>query len=158
MWYGRKPDISHFRIFGSPVTSRIVNHHLNKIENRGESGIFLGYAPDSKGYIVWFPSKRQFRIRRDVIFHDLRQSKQPLPVPNGFGQLWDDVIELDDSLVERETRNNEVRTKSLDEMEVPTRSDAPREREALTELDALRERDALREQDVHTDMDMDEYV
>jgi hypothetical protein len=68
-WFGHKPNIAHLRPFGAHCTSRRVNTTLSKFEPRGEHGRMLGYAPQSKGYIVWLPSSRSVRIRRDLIFH-----------------------------------------------------------------------------------------
>jgi hypothetical protein len=76
-WFGVKPDISHFRAFGSLVTARKSNStDQNKVYMRGEEGQFLGYARDSTGYLIYFPKSRTIRVRRDVDFHGL-----PIPSP-----------------------------------------------------------------------------
>jgi hypothetical protein len=69
LWYGYKPTIDHLRPFGAHCTARIVNPHLGKLDPRGESGRFLGYAPESKGYLFWHDTSRTVKVRRDLVFH-----------------------------------------------------------------------------------------
>ena len=86
----KKPDLSHLRPFGCLVTSRRLNSNtLTKFEPRGKEGRFLGYAQDSKGYLIWFPVSRTVLVRCDVIFHGLPDVKsEPLICS---GPLWDDI-------------------------------------------------------------------
>jgi hypothetical protein len=68
-WYGHKPNIDHLRPFGAHCTARIVNQKLGKLEPRGETGRFLGYATESKGYLFWHTASRTVKVRRDLTFH-----------------------------------------------------------------------------------------
>ena len=91
-WYQHKPNLSHLRLFGSPCTSRILSSSLSKFDPRGESAIFLGYAHNAKGYIIWVPNHNghggSIKIRRDVAFHDF-----PHPSPSeDDSPLWEDVL------------------------------------------------------------------
>jgi hypothetical protein len=62
--------LSHLRPFGSLVTARKGNSDsLNKVIARGEEGRFVGYARDSRSYLVWLKQRRVIRPRRDVTFH-----------------------------------------------------------------------------------------
>ncbi len=91
LWWKKPPDLSHLRIFGTRVVSRKTNaDSLNKITARGEQGIFVGYATDAKGYLIWFPESRTVRARRDVTF--LEPVVLPSPNPVGSSPLWDDVF------------------------------------------------------------------
>jgi hypothetical protein len=78
-WRGQQPSIAHFRPFGSHCTARIVNPKLGKFDPRGESGRFVGYAPESKGYLFWHTASRSVKVRRDLTFHG------PPPRPLGQG-------------------------------------------------------------------------
>jgi hypothetical protein len=98
-WHRYKPNLSHLRIFGSHCTSRIISNNLSKFDARGESGRFLGYAKDAKGYLVWIPGPNgrggSVKTRRDVIFHDLPVPVTPVTVPpvnDHLSPLWDDVM------------------------------------------------------------------
>ena len=49
----------------------------------------MGYARDSKGYLIWFPDDKAIRVRRDVVFLD----KQPaMSEGSTLSPLWEDVI------------------------------------------------------------------
>lgn len=92
IWRDRKPNLSHLRPFGCKVTTRrLDSDSINKLTPRGEEGIFLGYAQDAKGYLIWNPQSRNVRVRRDVIFHD---DTGDLDVPRASADqtLWDAVI------------------------------------------------------------------
>ena len=43
MFIGKKPDISHFRIFGSLVYFHVSKEKTNKLGASGKKGIFVGY-------------------------------------------------------------------------------------------------------------------
>jgi hypothetical protein len=88
-WYNKKPDLSHLRPFGALVTARKTDSdQLNKLEPRGEEGRFVGYAKDSRGYLIWFPSSKSVRPRRDIDFHGFPVH---LPCPHLSDILWDDL-------------------------------------------------------------------
>ena len=86
----KKPDLSHLRPFGCIVTSRhLKSDSLTKFEPRGKEGQFLGYARDSKGYLIWFPASQTVLVRHDVIFHGLPDVKSEPLIRSG--PLWDDI-------------------------------------------------------------------
>lgn len=92
IWFGEKPDLSHLRPFGCKVTARITtSDSLNKMEARGKTGFCVGYAPDVRGYLIWFPYAKAICVRRDVTFHGMPDEiVGPVPMPDG-GKLWDDL-------------------------------------------------------------------
>jgi hypothetical protein len=95
LWFNRRPNLSHLRPFGTICTARIITNHATKFQPRGESGRFLGYAKDAKGYLIWVNGT--LKVRRDVVFHDF-PTPQPSPlVPSHYRPLWDHV-ELPDRL------------------------------------------------------------
>lgn len=102
--FHEKPDISYFRVFGCHVTCRLTNADmLGKFEPRGETGRFVGYAPDAKGYLIWFPQHHAVRVRRDVTFHDHIPMKSDKPVDER-SPLWKDVLmETESRFLDRET-------------------------------------------------------
>jgi hypothetical protein len=55
LFYGRKPDLSNLKIFGSTVYYRNSDPNVSKLENRGRRGIFLGYSYYIKGYLIHDP-------------------------------------------------------------------------------------------------------
>ena len=95
LWFGHRPNLSHLRPFGTKFTARILSTNLSKFHPRGESGRFLGYATDSKGYLVWVPNEPgsggSVKIRRDVVFHDFPDPPRSADPPSSFLPLWEDV-------------------------------------------------------------------
>eukprot|EP00253_Pinus_taeda_P003183 PITA_03183 len=50
MFTDKKPDISHFRIFGSVVYFHVPKEKRNKLGASRKKGIFVGYGENTKGY------------------------------------------------------------------------------------------------------------
>ena len=101
LWFKRRPNLSHLRPFGTRCTSRIIVNHLTKFQPRGETGRFLGYAKDAKGYLIWVENPNNnsgtVKVRRDVIFHELPTPPISPAVPRHYPRLWEDV-HLEDRL------------------------------------------------------------
>ena len=70
MFTDMKPDISHFRIFGSPVYFHVLKEKRNKLGASGKKGIFMGYGENTKGYRIYVASQREVVIRHDVTFDE----------------------------------------------------------------------------------------
>lgn len=68
LFYNKMPDIKHLRVFGTKVYTHIPKEKRQKLDPRSESGIFVGYSIDKKGYRVYLEQKRIIIDSRDVIF------------------------------------------------------------------------------------------
>jgi hypothetical protein len=53
---GKKPDVSHFKIFGSSVYVHVTKNARKKLEMIAEVGIFVGYTETPHNYRVYFPN------------------------------------------------------------------------------------------------------
>lgn len=53
LWKGRKPNVKHLKVFGSPCYIFRDREKLAKFDSRSDVGIFLGYAHSSKAYRVF---------------------------------------------------------------------------------------------------------
>ena len=49
-WSGNKPDVTHFRIFGSKAWARIPSEKRKDLQPRIQECLFFGYSEYSKGY------------------------------------------------------------------------------------------------------------
>ena len=67
---GKKPKVSHFRIFGSLTYSHVPSEKRTKLEPTAEKGIFVGYDETSKAFRIYLPSQRKFVVRREVKFEE----------------------------------------------------------------------------------------
>jgi hypothetical protein len=69
-WHGRKPAVSHLRVFGSLIYVKELNH-VGKLDDRSTTGVFISYDEGVKGYCVLDPVTR-VRMVRDVVFDEGR--------------------------------------------------------------------------------------
>ena len=70
-WSGAKPNVSHFRIFGSLCFRHIPDQLRRKLDDKGEQMILLGYH-STGGYKLFDPKSKQIIISRDVVFDESR--------------------------------------------------------------------------------------
>jgi hypothetical protein len=53
-WHGRKPTVSHLRVFGCLVFGKELGH-IGKLDDRSTPVVFIGYAEGSKAYRILDP-------------------------------------------------------------------------------------------------------
>ena len=67
---GKKPEVSHFRIFGYLTYSHVPSEKRTKFEPTAERGIFVGYDETSKAFHIYLPPQRKVAVRREVRFEE----------------------------------------------------------------------------------------
>jgi hypothetical protein len=67
---GKKPNVSHFNIFGSSVYVHVTKDARKKLEPTAEVGIFVGYIETPHNYRVYFPNSKMIVMRRDIKFDE----------------------------------------------------------------------------------------
>ena len=72
---GKRPDISHLRIFGSPVYIHVTKDARKKLEPTTDAGIFVGYTDMPHNYRVYLLDSRKNVVRRDIKFHEEKAMK-----------------------------------------------------------------------------------
>ena len=70
MFSGKKPEVSHLKIFGSQVFAHIPKEKRTKLDPSGKKGIFVGYCEVSKAFRVYIPGYHHIEISRDVTFDE----------------------------------------------------------------------------------------
>jgi hypothetical protein len=70
MFIGKKPEVSHIKIFGCPVFIQILKEKRNKLEPSGKKGIFVGYCEVSKAFKIYIPGHHHIDLSRDVTFDE----------------------------------------------------------------------------------------
>jgi transposase InsO family protein len=55
---GKKPDVSHFKIFGSSFYVHVTKNARKKLESIAEVRIFVGYKETPHNYRVYFPNSK----------------------------------------------------------------------------------------------------
>ena len=58
-YYGRKPDLSHTRIFGAIAYVHIPDEKRQKLDPKSEKCILVGYSLKQKGCKCYNPSTRK---------------------------------------------------------------------------------------------------
>ena len=69
-WYGRKPDVSHFRVFGCMAYAHVPDCERRKLDTKSKKMRFVGYSLTSKGYRLFDEMNQKLYIRRDVEFNE----------------------------------------------------------------------------------------
>lgn len=66
IWTGMKPDISHFRVFGSKAMAFIPKEKRQKFDAKSKEYIFVGYCETQKGYRLMDAKTNEVIACRDV--------------------------------------------------------------------------------------------
>lgn len=69
LWFGKKPNISHMRIFGTICYNHIPAEKRKKMEPKSSKCIMLGYASNNS-YRLWDLEQRKLVIGRNIIFDE----------------------------------------------------------------------------------------
>jgi hypothetical protein len=70
MFSGKKPEVSHLKIFGFPLFVHILKEKRTKLDPSRKKGIFVGYCEVSKAFRVYIPGYHHIEISRDVTFDE----------------------------------------------------------------------------------------
>jgi hypothetical protein len=76
-WTKIKPDLSHFRVFGSITWAHIPDEKRKALQPKSEKCIFVGYSEYVKGYKLLQPHCNEIIIRRDVKFDENLLAYEP---------------------------------------------------------------------------------
>jgi transposase InsO family protein len=60
-WHGRKPAVSHLRVFGCLAFGKELGH-IGKLDDRSTPGVFIGYTEGSKAYRILDPGTQRVRM------------------------------------------------------------------------------------------------
>ena len=70
LWYGKKPNLEHIRVFGCVVYFHIPSENRKKLDKKAQKLRFIGYTETTRNYKVWDEEKRKCYIHHDVIFNE----------------------------------------------------------------------------------------
>ena len=66
--YGKRPDVSHLKVFGCDAFMHIPNELTKKWDSKTKKCIFIGYSLFRKGYRLFDPRSKKLYESRDVLF------------------------------------------------------------------------------------------
>ena len=72
IWMKKTPTVAHLRVFGCKCWYTIPNEKVKKLDVRGKSAIFVGYAENSKAYKLIDKETVKVVVSRDVTFDESR--------------------------------------------------------------------------------------
>jgi len=67
---GKRPNVGHFRIFGSSVYCHVTKDAWKKLESIVELAILVGYIDTPHNYRVYLPTNRRTVVHRDLKFDE----------------------------------------------------------------------------------------
>ena len=69
-WFEHKPSVAHLKVFGSICYYWIPEAKRQKLDDKAEVGVFIGYSLRSKGFRVYNPISGNVVVSRDVKFDE----------------------------------------------------------------------------------------
>lgn len=108
IWNGKKPDTSHFRIFGSKCFIYVPKEKRRKLDNTAESMIFMGYDENSKANRCYDSIAKKLVISRNVRFVSselhgstfVKKIRQPVEIMDDDNN-WNDGLKVRQILMVR---------------------------------------------------------
>jgi hypothetical protein len=76
----KKPDVSHFRVFGFIVYVHVPDEKRSKLDPKPEKCIFIRYSLEQNGYKCFSPLIQKLQVSRDVMFDEMASWYSPLNV------------------------------------------------------------------------------
>lgn len=78
---GKKPDVSHFRIFESLAYCHILGDTRTKLDQTTKRGYFVGYSETSKAYRIFILGSKRIIVRWDVKFMEDKAFRRSRDLP-----------------------------------------------------------------------------
>ncbi|GJV91938.1 retrovirus-related pol polyprotein from transposon TNT 1-94 [Tanacetum coccineum] len=102
LFKGKKPYLEHFKVFGSKCFILNNKDYLTKLDPKSTEGVFLGYFPKSKAYIVL--NKETIKVEESL---NLKFDENPPPKSSPL--VDEDIIEND--IIENQDKDLEIKEK-----------------------------------------------
>lgn len=81
IFIGKKPEVRHFRIFGSVAYCHILDEKQSKLDQTAKKGYLVGYNESSKAYKIYIRGSRKIVVRRDLKFMEVRAFRKSQETP-----------------------------------------------------------------------------
>ncbi|GKA05513.1 retrovirus-related pol polyprotein from transposon TNT 1-94 [Tanacetum coccineum] len=110
LFKGKKPSLEYFKVFGSKCFILNTKDYLTKFDPKSTEGIFLGYSPNSKAYVVLNRETMRVEESLNVKFDESPPPKSP-PLED------DDVLENEN--IERQEKDLKIKENEPLNKEIP---------------------------------------
>lgn len=71
LWTGKKPDLSHMKIFGAAAFVHIPDQLRRKLDAKSKKMFLVGYQRESTNYRLYDPVGQKITVSRDVNFKEI---------------------------------------------------------------------------------------
>jgi hypothetical protein len=68
---GRKPDLSHLKVFGCITYVHVTDELRTKLDPKVEKCVFIGYSLEQKGHRCYNHVTHEMRVSMDVVFDEM---------------------------------------------------------------------------------------
>ena len=114
VWTGKKPSLSHLRVFGCDAYVHVPKEKRTKLDNKSERCIFIGYKDGLKGYKLWNPETRKVVYSRDVVFREVKDVVKHEVLPKEPEKIEFELKEDESySTTEEDSEDEEPQTPAL---------------------------------------------
>ncbi|GKD28112.1 retrovirus-related pol polyprotein from transposon TNT 1-94 [Tanacetum coccineum] len=109
LFKGKKPSLEYFKVFGSKCFILNTKDYLTKFDPKSTKGIFLGYSPNSKAYIVLNKETMKIKESLNVKFNE---SPPPMSPPLEDVDVFEcEILEKQEKVLE--IKENEPLNKEI---------------------------------------------
>jgi len=123
-WSGRKPHVSHLRVFGCKAFAHVLDENRTKLESKFMPCVFLGYYEGTKVYrLMCVQMKRIIKIRDVVFMEGSKEIGGVLHPKRKKNVVVHEEVEGEEPLTfSRYTPLNEIRMESVQSESTPSSS------------------------------------
>ena len=121
LWTGKKPDLSHIRVFGCDAYMHVKDSDRKKLDDKSIECVMIGYCEKKHGYKLWGIKEKKLYYSRDVEF-DEQSFKHAAIVraENSEGELVNENY-----FSPLDSERNEEGSGMLDDFEAPEEKQRP---------------------------------
>lgn len=106
IWSGKKPDVSHFKVFGSIAMAMIPKGKRQKFDAKSRELMFVGYCEDQKGYRLMDRLTNKVISCRDVTVIEHGNNFSDLNINNNDFEFFADDNEINASEINEKIIEN----------------------------------------------------
>jgi hypothetical protein len=124
VWSGRKPNVSHLRVFGCKAFAHVPDEKRTKLESKSMPCVFLGYYEGTKAYRLMCVKTKRIIKSKDVVFNEGSKEIGDVPHPEKEENVVvHEEVEGEEPLTfSRDTPLNETRMEGVQSESTPSSS------------------------------------
>ena len=115
-WFNLKPSASHLKVFGSICFIHVPDAKRDKLSEKSEKCVLVGYSAESKGYRVFNPKSNKVMVSRDVTFDELASLKWDNEDEESSELLMEEQAVQSEPLSDEEDEPENPRFRSIDDV------------------------------------------